>query len=397
MKKTFTTLLFCFTAIAAFSQTAITLTQATCPLPPDSSIVLDVTSQVTGIPSVSNNATWNYSGISLTSAVPGYAIFTPVSGDPNFPTAQFKRTFFKGLTSSLGYYMDQYYEIKASGAVALGLHVYAQNYGLGALTGTTTDSLYILDNVITYSGSRNIIEFPATAGSAWSNTERCLVNMQLTVASASLNRTPMQQAFYYHRVDSVKGWGTLELPAQTGYNSNVPVLADFNREYCVDSFYLGGSPAPGSITSAFGITQGQYTAPIAYRLYMYRQGLFYYQMQFYYNDSTFSSLASSGGAYLNAALPVSTGIADLSGSNEAVIYPNPVSGKLFYIQTTSAGNIAGLELYDLSGRKLSPISLVSKGNITEVNTGSPLTEGIYFYSATDADGSVLAHGKLSVR
>lgn len=380
--------------IPAFSQ--ITLTQANYPLPADTVTLLDVTSQVTSNPSIGANQTWNYSALTLASATAYSNIYIPVSGDANFPAAQFYvHNVFKGLTSSLGYYIDQYYSITASGAQAIGFHVPAQAYGLGALTGNNSDTLYVLDNILyTPTNPRPVVAFPATAGSAWHSSVRYVVNMALTVSSASLNNTPLAQAFYFDRNDSVVGWGTLQLPAQAGFNTNIPVLQDMTTQYCLDSFYLNGSPAPTSITTAFGITQGQKTGPIYNRVELYRAGSFNYQMLFNYTDNTFSTLYSNGGSYVNTQLPLSTGINDITADEWSAAYPNPMNGRTFDIRMYAGTAVSAVIITDLSGRVADHITTANKDGIIHVQTNTTLADGLYIYKVLDANSNVVSTGKI---
>jgi hypothetical protein len=394
MKKILTVLMLAAVAIPAYCQ--ITLTQSNYPLPEDTVALMDVTSQVSAPPTMGANQTWNYTA--FTAFAPTAAnVYIPVSSDPNFPNAQFYyHNLVKSLTSTLGYYFDQYYEITDTGAEVVGIHVYAQNYGLGALTGTATDTLYVLDNVITYpAGTRPAVQFPATAGSSWSSAPRNVVNMLLTVSAASLNQAPLQQAFYYDRADSVVGWGTLELPAATGYNSNVPVLEDKFTGYCVDSFYLNGSPAPTALLSGFGMTQGQQSGPTYNRIQLYRAGAFNYQMLFNYTDNTFTTLYSTGGAYYSNNLPLATGISEIAADGLSTVYPNPMNGNAFDIKMATDAPVSTVSIEDLSGRVVASITAVNTGGTVHVQVASTLSDGMYLYRVLGSDGALLTMGKIA--
>jgi hypothetical protein len=390
MKKTLTTLCLAALALPGFSQ--ITLTQANYPLPPASVPIQDVSSQVTTNPVMGPNSVWNYS--TLTAGTAATNPFPAVSSDPNFPTAQFLfHNLIKGLTPALGYYFDQYYNITASGAEVVGIHIPAQNYGLGALTGVMTDTLYVLDNVITYpANSRPIVKFPATLSSSWSSNPRNPVNMLLTVDSAHLNKTPLVQAFYYNRADTVVGWGTLKLPPVTGFNTNIPVLQETYVQFCVDSFYLGGSLAPAQLLNSFNITQGQQSGPFYNRMVLYRAGEFNYQMAFNYSDNTFSTVSA---VYVNMDLPVATGINDITTDIASVAYPNPMNGRSFDVQTEANAQVAEISIEDISGRVVDHIAVINNASIVHVEATHTLSTGMYIYSLLSADGSIIAKGKIS--
>jgi methionine-rich copper-binding protein CopC len=377
--------------IPAICQSPITLTQANFPPATTTVPIEDVTSQITSAPAVGANQTWDYSTLTTGTAYTNQ--YVAVSGDAHFPTAQFMlASYFKNLTSTLGYYYDQYYAITSTGAYVVGIHVPAQNYGIGALTGNNADTLYILDNVINYAPSpdRTVFTFPTTAGSSVNVNQRHVVNMQLSVSSASLNRTPMQQAFYLNRTDSIVGWGTLKLPAHAGFNSNIPVLQDKVYQYFIDSFYLGGSPAPQTITGPFGITQGQTTGSV-HRMAFYRAGEFNYQMFINFSDAAYSMVAA---AYVDDNLPVATGISDLTADSWSAAYPNPMHGETFDIHIDAATTVSAVIQSDLSGRTISEIATNNKSGIVHVQTEKPLSDGLYLYRLIDADGHVISTGRI---
>ena len=388
MKKTITTLCLAALSIPAFCQ--ITLSQSNYPAPPATVPLQDISALVTSVPAIGTSQVWDYS--TLTAGTATSNSFVAVSGNSNFPTAQFYRTMTKGLTSALGFYYDEYYAITASGAEAIGIHITPQSYGLGAMTGNNTDTLYVLDKYITFApNARPLVAFPATIGSTWQSNLRVIADMQLTVSAYSLNKTPMQEVFYYQRLDTIVGWGTLKLPAQTGFNSNIPVLQDKLYQQCKDSFYLGGSPANSTVTNAFGITQGQVTGPSYIRLAFYRAGEFNYQMMLNMTDNTFSAVSS---AFVNNNLPVATGINDIAQDGFATAYPNPMSGRTFDIRTEVSAQVAAVSITDLSGREIEHISIANTSGIVHIETTATLADGLYIYSLIDAKGNMIAKGKI---
>lgn len=395
MKKIFTPLLLAMLASHSYGQSALTLTQSNVLIPTDTFYLSDVTSQISSAPTFSANATWDYTAVS--GGTPASYNYVAVSGDPDFPTAQFKRTnYIKGLTPAVGFYFDQYFEINASGVQAIGMRIPVQQFGLGPFTGNSADSIYILGNVITYSSPRNMVAFPATAGSSWASTIRCVANMELTVSSASLNHAPLDEAFYFTRTDTVNGWGVLQQAPVSGYVSNLPVLAVRNNEFCIDSFYLNGAPAPPAITTPFGITQGQTSGPQNYREYFYIEGQFGYQMLFNYTDNTFSTLYGTGGAYLSKKLPVATGISTIDQVPSQIgAYPNPVSGTTFSIYCSDPSAVAQVSLYDMSGRMVQAVQPAVYDGRVEVVLPKALADGMYTYAINGKDGKIMTHGKLT--
>ncbi len=394
MKRTLTSLLLLTASLSAFSQ--IILTQSNMPVPPDTVPLLNVSSIVTTAPLSGSGQTWDYSTLNFSSATATFNEYVPVNNDPDFPTAQFVvRSNLKNLNAAVGYYMDQYYTINSNGVEMVGVHVPAQSYGLGTFTGNNSDTLYILDNILYYPATpRVIIGFPAANGSAWQTAIRHVVNMELSVSAASLNHTPMEHVFYYDRQDTVIGWGTLKLPAVSGYNTDLPVLQDRVIQYCVDSFYVGGSPAPAQLTTAFSMTQGQITGPKYNRVVMYREGAFNYQMLFNYTDNTFATLSS---AYVSTMLPVATGISEAGADRVSAAYPNPFDGKDLYVTITDkSANPTTANLYDMTGRLAAQAAVTTESGAAHIRIGTALCNGIYTYELTDATHSHIGTGRVVV-
>ncbi|MBL7802015.1 MAG: hypothetical protein JNL95_14955 [Chitinophagales bacterium] len=393
MKKLITNFAFLGCYVSAFSQ--IVLDQSNYPFPLASTPVAEITANVSSIPSRGAAQVWDYS--TATPVSPSTNDVTLLSGDPNFPDAQYKLTsLYKGLTSSLGYNFDQYYAITASGANAIGIHVPEQRYGLGALTGNTADSLIILDNIIYYpTDPRPLIAFPASMDSTWSSQRRNVVNMELTVASAGLSKASLQQAFYFLRLDSVIGYGILKLPPQTVFNSDVPVLQVKTLAACRDSFYLGGSPAPSALLSGFGMSQWQQSSPTSFRYNFYREGLNNYQMAVNFSSPLFTNMTTS---FISTALPtLPTGITneDAVGNNWST-YPNPVTENRFSVAMGKHCNVSAVILRDVSGRIIETVVPTNKGNILEVQMNNKLAEGFYWFSLQDDAAKIVSTGKIMV-
>ena len=393
MKKLFTNLVFLGIVFCAAAQTPITLTQSNYPAPTGTVPLENVTSQVTTAPAMGNNQIWDYS--TLTTGTSATNDYVAVSNNPNIPGAQFMlATYFKNITPQLGFYYDQYYAISSSGAYVVGIHVPAQAFGIGALTGTGTDSLYVLDTFINYSSStaRPVVTFPATAGSVWhTNNLKHMVNLELTYSRGQLTRFPIQQVFYFNRVDSIVGWGNLKLPAQSGYNNNVPVLQEKLQQYYVDSFFVGGSVAPSNLTTTFGITQGQITGA-TYRLIYYRAAEYNYQMVVGFSDNTFTTPTV---AFINDQLPVANGLNDLVSDIASEVFPNPISGSHFLIKASSEIKSAIITVSDLAGRAIETVNPTVSGSTLDIHLSKPLSEGMYVYAIKDANGITLAKGKFT--
>ncbi|MFN8310494.1 MAG: T9SS type A sorting domain-containing protein [Chitinophagales bacterium] len=391
MKKIFTILSVAGCSFSAFSQ--LVLTQSNYPVPLVSTPIANFTSAVSSIPSRGNNQIWDYTTGTPSSTSPNDAEL--LTNDPNFPTAQYRYTaLYKAINSNFGFNYDQYYSIEASGVKAIGIRIPEQRYGLGLLTGNNADSLIIPEDFIDYGADpRPLINFPTNLNDTWNSTKRNVVNMQLTVTSAGLTSAPLQQVFYFLRLDSVIGNGILKLPPQAGYQNEIPVVQIKTLSATRDSFYLNGSLAPAQLMTGFGLTQNQQTAPIGFRYNFYRAGLNNYQMVVNFSDPNFTTL-SSNSAYISTVYPdLSNGIATVSSGSGAECYPNPVIGNNCLILTDNSVKDGNVKLYDVSGREM-VVSFTSTGEQRFELQWNGLSAGSYTYVVSHPDGKVAATGKI---
>jgi len=392
MKKIFTILTLAALAMPAYSQ--ITLTESDCPVPTDTAYFIGLPAGSYFSPSAGANQAWGYDTLNLSGATTYPLALVPDAGDPVFTSAQFSEPGgFKNLTSALGYYITDYFDVTASGTQDIGTEAPEQHFGIGALTGNAADSLIVLDSKDYYPSSpRVIFPFPVTASTSWSSVTRHVVNMTLTVTSQSLNNAPLTHVFYYYRHDSIIGWGKFNAPSGSGTSGNLDVLMDRQAQYSVDSFYLNGSPAPAQLLSAFGLTQGGQPGPFYYRDYFLRSGSWTEAIEFLYTDNTYTT---QNGAYLNKNLPVSTGINSIAAGRFSSACPNPMNGNAFDIRMDANTQVSSVTIQDISGRVADQIAVVNNGGTVHVQTHSTLPDGLYIYSVTGTDGNVITKGKAT--
>jgi hypothetical protein len=113
---------------------------------------------------------------------------------------------------------------------------------------------------------------------------------------------------------------------------------------------------------------------------------------------SFSSSATRSGARPGSELVLDglafTGINGIQEYKNAVsfnAYPNPASSEINLV--TSSKEVSLVNVYDITGRELEALKITS--DHTVLNTAS-YTTGIYFYSATNSKGEILARGKFNV-
>ena len=139
-----------------------------------------------------------------------------------------------------------------------GYRIITQRFGLGAITGISTDSVVVPTQTVPAASPRFVS--PTTTGTVNRQSYRLATTGLLTVALAGLNRSPLRLVQRMSSVDSVAGWGTVRIPTASGAAS-APYAALLLRHRAVevDSFYLGTVPAPALLLAALNLTQGATT------------------------------------------------------------------------------------------------------------------------------------------
>jgi len=122
-----------------------------------------------------------------------------------------------------------------------------------------------------------------------------------------------------------------------------------------------------------------------------------------HNPDTIDILFSSSSLY--APVPGSTLIIDdgqaVMGINDNInavkanvdVYPNPASTQVNFKVSGSGINAYGIEVYDITGKKISTNAV--KDNMASINT-STYASGLYIYQVYDKSGALMNVGKFSI-
>ncbi len=157
------------------------------------------------------------------------------------------------------------------GIYEAGIKVPQQSYPLTSFTGNAADHLDIAEQHYILDEPKKIIEFPMQEGSNWSSESRRSTDFTLTVAAYGLQDVPAQHVWTVYREERIVGHGKIRLYNPDGPSRYYEVLKSEITEYAIDSFYLGGQPAPAALLKAFGAVQGQ-KITIDNRVNFYRKG-----------------------------------------------------------------------------------------------------------------------------
>jgi hypothetical protein len=193
--------------------------------------------------------------------------------DPFFTSANLEvaRKTEKKFVPGFVYLYSSVMAFPGDGIYEAGIKVPAQSYPLTSFTGNAADHLDIAEQHYILDEPKKIIEFPMQEGSNWSSESRRTTDFTLTVAAYGLKDVPAQHVWTVYREERIVGHGNIRLYNPDGPSRYYEVLKSEITEYAIDSFYLGGQPAPAALLKAFGAAQGQ-KITVDNRVNFYRKG-----------------------------------------------------------------------------------------------------------------------------
>jgi hypothetical protein len=389
MKHLFTSLSFFLLCLTANAQTPFTITAANFPLFGVQNFDKNTTA-ISFTPAA--NGTWDesayHTGVAATNQ---YVVET----DPYYTSAGIDVYIndFKNLTPALGYYVYYEYDFNATSVEEKGIYVPEQHYGLGSFSGSATDSMIFPLQGSIFPTGRRLMQFPATYQTGWHSQSRRSVDFTMTVGAAGLNKTPGKHVFTVFRNDSIVGWGKMRVYTAAGPSVYYDVLMDRSVQYSVDSFYLGGAPAPAQLLSVFGVTQGQQTG-LNNRYAFYRQGNSTSLAIVNYGSNAFQTPT---GTFFDEDNLITTGIDELKDGYTTLLYPNPVNGGEINIQIT--GKELSLEQYfisDMQGRMVQSGTVDLTNGSIRLQLNNQMANGSYVVRITDSKKQTLISEQFMV-
>jgi hypothetical protein len=214
--------------------------------------------------------------------------------DPFFANANMEtaRKTEKRFVPGFVYFYSSVLAFPGDAIYEAGIKVPQQSYPLTSFTGKATDHLDIPEQHYILDEPKKIIEFPLEQGSNWSSVSRRTTNFTLTVEAYGLKNVPAQHVWTVYREDKVVGHGKICVYHPDGPSRYYEVLKTEITEYAIDSFYLGGKPAPAALLKAFGAVQGQ-KITIDNRVNFYRKGHFSSLFSLYFGANALDGNAES--------------------------------------------------------------------------------------------------------
>lgn len=331
------------------------------------------------LPDVSPKANANWDLTTATdSNIYTYNYNKPASSSA-FPTATFIIPRQYIVTPGLRYDFDAMCDINTNGIAYLGEHIDRQALSLFALTGDAADSLVFVTQNITYNMPEYDVKYPCTMGTKWTDDISFSTSFLLTVTSASLNNTPGQRKTRRTTNFEVTGWGKMRVNDRNGNPTGyTDVLAIKRIETVSDSFFLGGMPAPPSLLSAFGLTQGQQIT--TYDRKYFRAGEYRGLLEIEYEDAAFTKPLEII-THNQRLKPTSVGNIN---KEQLSIYPNPVTNGSFTVKVGDSNKALNYQLLNITGQQVAAGSVTANGNITLQQN---LPAGTYIIKLTTADGA----------
>lgn len=375
-------LAFSLSANVLFGQ--ITITKENFPVQEsyiDSAIIASETNFA--LPSEGANQNWDYSFLTNSGRY-FHKGFTTAGNNANFPNAYHK--YGSNLSfQDFVFPTDVYMGLDQDGYYILGTDIPRAAFGILQLTGNPNDSLVFPKQTNVMDGRIDDLNFSITMDSEWSQTRIENTNFELTVAAYSLNKTPGSMTRHTTETKEVVGYGKLVIPTYGGSASKeMEVLLVHETKTNIDSFFLGGAPAPAALLAAFGITQGQSVTTETYEFYRANYGAPVLEIT---SNGTRGSLANY---HLAATKGLSTSINDFENHvAQNQVYPNPVlSNQKLNIICKNPSSINQVIITDLSGKRISAItSFEIQENQVSFSIPTEIKAGVYFYIINDENGA----------
>jgi hypothetical protein len=345
-------------------------------------------------PEIGEGMIWDYSELMLGNS---FLVDYEAPSSPLFPEANITEPIFSTLLGGLGVQSGLAYTLlDDTGYGSFGLIGEAVDLPLALLTGGATDTLKALELVIQYEERRSNIQFPLNYGDTWSYADTYDVDFLISVAAFGLQNVPAQQIIYDSSSYEVAGYGTIVLPNPEG-----PMLEPISIEalmikrdrVTIDSFTLGGQPAPQVMLDAFGLEQSD--TQVTTRYFIYAKGL--------PRTAANIELNSSGEVI---SFTISDDIVQLINSTSeaaaepvrAKAFPNPAAaGTSLSVELPVAIDNGTLALVDIQGRQVAAWPMRGlQGQIMQYNLPGNLQAGLYTYQIRDEKSRIRGIGKLNI-
>jgi len=332
---------------------------------------------------------WNYLNLKKNNSIPmGIEEYS----DTAFPDCQYYAPeLFEYLTNDKGFNYDAYYQFNDSYYGVSDLSVRQQIYPIGNLTGNLKDTLLFPEQKLKLETPLFNFKFPETFESSMAFESKYVFDFILSVTNYGINNAKGQKIVKFTVKDTIVGWGTLAMGLKnTDFNSGFEVLLSKKKVERLDSFFLGGQPAPPLLLSAFGISQGSVKTYYYYSFYSWLTKS--YLARIVYSDSSYSIPT---GIYINTLHQTISDVETKVESNNLTIYPNPCFNRTLNLKISDSRDLK-FEVFDALGNRIMNNMILSGQSKVDIKLPEYITSGLYFYRASDNLSGIIYSGKFLV-
>ncbi len=236
----------------------VTIKKSNFPVQPGTDIYYSKSNTDIATPSEGPNQVWDYSGIPLGTQFSSQN--EDATNDPDIPNASIR---VLGNLNFQGFKIPNYVyqSLDETGYKQVGLKSLDTTFPIDSITGGPNDVLRFPPIARPHEGGTgDLLRFPASYKDKWTDTYIAYTDFELTVGLFGLDQQPGVDKQYLTHTSEVVGYGELIIPLEDGTPSDpVEVLLIKSTTTRIDSFFLGGFPAPDALIGAFGTTQGAVT------------------------------------------------------------------------------------------------------------------------------------------
>lgn len=388
MKQLFL-LLITFLTIGHLSA-QITIERADFSIQPDvPSVLWQVDTNNVAIPSDGAAQVWDYAGLVLNDAYN----FTKNAGiNPVFPEVNLTDTSVFPLLGLIPQTVVFLEVLNDEQYATLGRVDFGVATTLAPFTGNTNDSISTVTETQIYEEPSYFFQFPLNYEDTWETQLSISGDYEITIEGAGLDHVPGSSITYFDTDVSVSGYGTLILPNPDGEGEiSLDVLMVKKATTLLDSFFLGGQPAPSNLLAGFGLVQGDLDNHVDYT--------------FYAKDLPWSALLIETENGVVTDVIMSGAIKDLVSSSHSIkkdlipiqAFPNPTSGDVQIAFEKADAQDWTLVVYNNIGQKVQQQILNGPAGITKVDLSIRNDmPGLYPFALLNDAGTIMANGQIAL-
>lgn len=339
-------------------------------------------------PTIGEDQLWDYSNLQPIGTINSTVL--NAEGDPNFPNAKYVSHGQLSFQNFL-FNVSSYEALDENGVYLMGQITADTTFSITPVSGGPNDILRFVGTPEHFEGRLNIIKFPMTYGDTWTETRKERIPFELTVAAFGMDRVPGWRTRTVTQTRTVSGWGQVITPNRDG-NPNPPrdVLLMWIEGITVDSFFLGGAPAPQPIMDAFGLIQGE----------EFNNSFTLFYDQYDVSNLMRANIAADGSISSVFFKPDHNPISSVRNLslNPAFVFPNPVSPlQDLTIRTEQPISNGKILLFDMNGKTVYSRDVhSSSGQEFGITIPTHLSSGMHIFQLTDENGEIKSVGRITV-